>query len=125
MANGYCGKVLYVDLTAGTTKVEEPTEDHYRMYFGGWGFVVHELLHRAPVGVDPFAPENPLVFALGVASGTPIPGSGRHAVGAKSPLTGGFGEADVGGFWSTELKRAGFDAVVITGASEKPVYLWI
>jgi aldehyde:ferredoxin oxidoreductase len=125
MPSGYCGKILYVDLTAGKTKVEEPTEDHYRMYLGGWGFIAHELLRRTPKGVDPFAPENPLVFALGVASGTPIPGSGRHAVGAKSPLTGAFGEADVGGFWSAELKRAGFDAVVITGASDTPVYLWI
>jgi len=125
MANGYCGKILHVDLTAGTTEVEEPTEDHYRMYLGGWGFIAYELLKRAPKGVDPFAPENPLIFATGVASGTPVPGSGRHAVGAKSPLTGAFGEADVGGFWSAELKRAGFDGIVVTGASGKPVYLWI
>jgi aldehyde:ferredoxin oxidoreductase len=125
MASGYCGKILYVDLTAGTTKVEEPSEDSYRMYLGGWGFIARELLKRAPKGVDPLAPENPLIFATGVASGTPIPGSGRHAVGAKSPLTGAFGEADVGGFWSAELKRAGFDAIVVTGASKGPVYLWI
>ncbi|MFC2105055.1 aldehyde ferredoxin oxidoreductase family protein [Candidatus Bipolaricaulota bacterium] len=125
MPSGYCRKVLYVNLTAGTTEVDQPTEDFYRMYLGGWGFVAHELLKRAPKGVDPFAPENPLIFATGVVSGTPVPGSGRHAVGAKSPLTGGFGEADVGGFWSTELKRAGFDAVVVTGAAANPVYLWI
>lgn len=125
MPNGYCGKILYVDLTAKKTTVEESAEDFYRMYLGGWGFIAHELLKRAPSGVDPFAPENPLVFATGVASGTPIPGSGRHAVGAKSPLTGAFGEADVGGFWSVELKRAGFDAVVVTGTSDEPVYLWI
>jgi|GEM_PF-5454151 len=79
MARGYCGKVVYVDLTDRTTRVEKPTEDHYRMYLGGWGFVVHELLQWAPKSIDPFAPENPLVFSLGVASGTPIPGSGRHA----------------------------------------------
>jgi len=125
MATGYCGKLLYVDLTKRTTRVEEPSEDFYRMYHGGWGFVAHELLKRAPKGIDPFAPENPLIIATGVASGTPIPGSGRHAVGAKSPLTGAFGEADVGGFWSAELKRAGFDAIVISGRSEEPVYLWI
>jgi len=125
MANGYCGKVLYVDLTERTIRIEEPAESFYRMYLGGWGFIAHELLRRAPKGIDPLAPENPLVFATGVACGTSIPGSGRHAVGAKSPLTGGFGEADVGGFWGAELKRAGFDAVVVTGASEEPVYLWI
>ncbi|MGB2984141.1 MAG: aldehyde ferredoxin oxidoreductase family protein [Candidatus Bipolaricaulia bacterium] len=125
MPNGYVGKVLYVNLTSGKTSVEEPNEVYYRMYFGGWGFIAHELLNRAPKGVDPFAPENPIIFATGVVSGAPIPGSGRHAVGAKSPLTGGFGEADVGGFWSVELKRAGFDAVVITGKADEPVYLWI
>jgi len=125
MPNGYCGKILYVDLTAKKITIEEPSEDFYRKYLGGWGFIAYELLKRAPRGVDPLAPENPLIFATGVASGTPIPGSGRHAVGAKSPLTGAFGEADVGGFWSAELKRAGFDAVVVTGASEGPVYLWI
>ncbi len=125
MAEGYCGKILTVDLTERTTTIEEPAEDYYRMYLGGWGFIAHELLKRTAAGVDPLAPENPLVFATGVASGTPIPGFGRHAVGAKSPLTGGFGEADVGGFWSTELKRAGFDAVIVTGASDTPVYLWI
>jgi aldehyde:ferredoxin oxidoreductase len=125
MANGYVGKILRINLATGEKTVEEPSEDFYRMYLGGWGFIAHELLRNAPQGVDPLAPENPLVLAVGVASGTPIPGSGRHAVGAKSPLTGAFGEADVGGFWSTELKRAGFDAVVITGASDTPVYLWI
>ena len=125
MPNGYCGKVLYVNLATKVTAVEEPSEDYYRVYLGGWGFIAHELLKRAPRGVDPLAPENPLVFATGVVSGTPIPGSGRHAVGAKSPLTGGFGEADVGGFWGAELKRAGFDAVVVTGKAEEPVYLWI
>jgi len=125
MADGYCGKVLRVDLTAGTVDVEEPSERFYRMYLGGWGFIAHELLNRTEAGIDPLSSDNPLIFATGVASGTSIPGSGRHAVGAKSPLTGAFGEADVGGYWAVELKRAGFDAVVVEGASQAPVYLWI
>jgi len=125
MPNGYCGRMLYVDLTDRTTRVEERDEDFYRTYLGGWGVIAHELLKRAPRGVDPFAPGNPLIFATGVQTGSPVGSSGRHAVGAKSPLTGGFGEADVGGYWGTELKKAGFDAVVITGASKDPVYLWI
>jgi len=125
MPKGYCGKMLYVDLTDRTTRTEEPDEDFYRTYLGGWGVIAHELLKRAPKGVDPLAPGNPLIFATGVQTGTAVASSGRHAVGAKSPLTGGFGEADVGGYWGTELKRAGFDAVVITGASAEPVYLWI
>lgn len=125
MPHGYVGKLLRVDLTTRTATIDEPSDDFYRMHLGGWAFVAHELLTRTSKGLDPFDPENPLIFATGVASGTPIPGSGRHAVGAKSPLTGGFGEADVGGFWSVELKRAGFDAVIVTGASKTPVYLWI
>jgi aldehyde:ferredoxin oxidoreductase len=125
MPNGYCGKMLYVDLTDRTTRIEERDEDFYRTYLGGWSVIAHELLRLAPRGVDPFAPENPLVFATGVQTGSSVGSSGRHAVGAKSPLTGGFGEADVGGYWGTELKKAGVDAVVITGASETPVYLWI
>ena len=125
MPNGYCGKVLRVDLTNGVTSVETPDDSYYRMYLGGWGIIAHELLRNVPQGIDAFDPENAVIFAPGVATGTPIPGSGRHAVGAKSPLTGGFGAAEVGGFWGTELKRAGFDAVIIAGASETPVYLLI
>jgi len=125
MPNGYQNRILYADLTERTTRTEEPGDAFYRTYLGGWGIIAHELLKRAPVGVDPFAPENPLIFATGVLTGSNAPSSGRHAVGAKSPLTGGFGESDVGGYWGTELKRAGLDAVVITGASAEPVYLWI
>ncbi len=125
MPNGYCGKMLYVNLTDRTTRVEERDEDFYRTYLGGWGIIAHELLKRVPKGADPLGPENRIVFATGVQTGSAVASSGRHAVGAKSPLTGGFGEADVGGFWGTELKRAGLDAVVITGASSQPVYLWI
>ena len=125
MPFGYVGKILYVNLSEQETHIVEPPTAFYRMYLGGWGFIAHELLKRAPRGVDALAPGNPLIFASGVVSGAPIPGSGRHAVGAKSPLTGGFGEADVGGFWSVELKRAGFDAVVITGKAPEPIYLWI
>jgi len=125
MPSGYMGKTLRVDLASRTIEIQETEEKHHRMYLGGWGFIAHELLTNTPAGLDALDPRNPLVFATGVATGTPIPGSGRHAVGAKSPLTGGFGEADVGGFWGTELKRAGFDAVIVTGKAEEPCYLWI
>ena len=125
MPDGYCGKMLYVDLTTKKTTIEEPGEDYYRRYLGGWGVVACELLKRAPKGVDPLAPENPLIFATGIATGTPAPSGARHSVGAKSPLTGGFGQADLTSYWGSELKRAGFDALVVTGASFEPVYLWI
>ena len=125
MGNGFWNKILHVDLTKGTWEVEQPGDDFYRHYGGGRGYIAHYLLKYVPKGADPLGPDNVLVMAPGVVTGAPVPGAGRHSVGAKSPLTGGFGEAEAGGFWGAELKRAGWDAVVVHGASEKPVYLWI
>src|SRR5258707_1380595 len=122
---GSWGKVLRVDLTKGTTSVEEMDEATFRRHPGGRPLTAHYLLPELPQGAEPLGPENILVFAMGVLTGTPLSGASRHAVGAKSPLTGGFGEAEVGGFWGAELKRAGWDAIVVTGASTKPVYLYV
>jgi aldehyde:ferredoxin oxidoreductase len=125
MAFGYNGKILHVDLSRSTTTVEEPPEIFYRRYFGGRAFVAYYLLKMVPKGADPLGPENVLVFASSVLGGAPAHGLCRFSVGAKSPLTGGFGESEAGGYWGPELKFAGYDAVVITGRAAKPVYLWI
>lgn len=125
MPCGYHDKILRVDLTTGKVEVEQPGEHFFRTYFGGWGLIAHYLLQELEPGTDPLGPDNLLVFATGVVTGAPVGGSGRSAVGARSPLTGGFGEGDVGGFWGVELKRAGWDAIIITGQAEKPVYLWV
>jgi len=125
MKNGCNGRILRVNLSRSDIQVEEPGEDFYRTYFGGWGLVAYYLLKEVPPGIDPLSPENKLIFALGPLTGAPIAGAARNAVGAKSPLTGLFGEADVGGWWNAELKRAGFDAIIVEGKAEKPVYLWI
>jgi aldehyde:ferredoxin oxidoreductase len=122
---GYWNKILHVDLTARRTWVEEPGDAFFRHYGGGRGFIAHYLLKHVPKGADPLGPENVLIFAPGVLTGAPVPGAGRHSVGAKSPLTGGFGESESGGFWGAELKRAGWDAIVVHGASATPVYVWI
>ncbi len=122
---GSWGRILRVDLTRGTTAVEEMDEETFRLHPGGRALIAHYLLRELPAGVDALGPENVLVFAMGVLTGTPLSGASRHAVGAKSPLSGGFGEAEVGGFWGAELKRAGWDAIVVTGAAASPVYLWI
>ena len=122
---GYWNKILHVDLTAGTTTIEEPGDDFFRLYGGGRGLIGHYLLKHVPTGADPLGPDNVLIFAPGVLTGAPVPGAGRHSVGAKSPLSGGFGESEAGGFWGAELKRAGWDAIVVHGASSKPVYLWV
>jgi len=114
-----------VDLSSNTTSTEEPGEIFYRRYFGGWGFVAYYLLKELTPGADPLGPENKLIFAAGPLTGAPFSGSGRNAVGAKSPLTGGFGAAEVGGFWGAELKRAGFDAIIVEGKASSPVYLWV
>ncbi|GAG91067.1 unnamed protein product, partial [marine sediment metagenome] len=96
-----------------------------RKYLGGAGFVSYFLLKELRQGIDPLGPENKLVFALGPVTGVPLPGSGRNCVGAKSPLTGGYAKSEVGGFWGAELKHAGYDAIIVEGKAEKPVYLWI
>jgi aldehyde:ferredoxin oxidoreductase len=122
--NGCNGRILRVNLSDSSIMVEQPEEDFYRTYFGGWGFVAYYLLKELAPEVEPLSPENKLIFALGPVTGVPIGGSGRNAIGAKSPI-GLFGEADVGGFWGAELKRAGYDAIIIEGKAQKPVYLWI
>ena len=122
---GYWNKVLHVDLNAGTTSIEEPGDAFYRTYGGGRSMVAHYLLKHVPVGADALGPDNVLVMAAGVVTGTPVPGAGRHSVGAMSPLSGGITESESGGFWGAEMKRAGWDGIVIHGKSEKPVYLYI
>ncbi len=122
---GYSRKILRVDLGRGLMKVEEPTEDFYKLYIGGRGFIVYTLLREVLPGINPLGPENKLIFALGPLTGHLFPGSGRSSVGAKSPLTGAFGESEAGGYWGAELRRAGYDAIILEGKAAEPVYLWI
>ncbi len=122
---GYWNKILHVDLRDRSWRVEEPGDAFFRHYGGGRGIIAHYLLKHVPAGADPLGPDNVLIFAPGVLTGAPVPGAGRHSVGAKSPLTGGFGESESGGFWGAELKRAGWDGIVVHGVAATPVYLWI
>ncbi|MFC1922146.1 aldehyde ferredoxin oxidoreductase family protein [Chloroflexota bacterium] len=125
MPHGYNGKILHVNLTSGQFRVEEPEEAFYRQYMGGSALAMYYLLKQIPPDVDPLGPENVLVLALSVLTGTAISGQSRMTAAAKSPLTGGIGDSQGGGFFPAELKFAGFDAIVIKGKAEKPVYLWI
>ncbi len=125
MSFGYHRRILRVNLTDGQIAVETPDDVFYRRYLGGAGFIAYYLLKEVPPNTDPLGPENRLVFACGPLTGAPLAGSGRNAVGARSPLTGAMGEADVGGFWGAELKAAGFDAIVVEGQAASPVYLWV
>ncbi len=125
MAHGYNGKILKVNLTDSTHVVEEKDEYFYRTFMGGSAMASYFLLTEMEKGVDPLGPDNVLVMTTSILTGTGLPGSNRFTVAAKSPLNDGFGEAEAGGFFAFELRKAGFDAVVIKGKAPKPVYLWL
>jgi aldehyde:ferredoxin oxidoreductase len=123
---GYASKILHVDLTTGKTRTEKLKEDTAKKYIGGIGLGMRLWLANSKQGVEPFSPENPLVLALGPISGTMFPTAGNgHAFVSKSPETFAIGEAVAHGTFGAELKRAGYDAIILKGKSEKPVYLWI
>src|SRR5690606_17895457 len=122
---GYHGRILRVDLTTGTIEIERPDDAFYREYMGGSALGLYYLLKEMPAGVDPLGPENVMVVSLSVLTGAAISGQSRMTINAKSPLTGGIGDSQAGGFWPAELKRAGFDAIILKGASPTPVYLWV
>src|SRR5258706_602062 len=125
MPYGYNGKILHVDLTNGILTVEEPNEAFYRKYLGGSAMGMHYILRDMPKGADPIGPENVLTLMAGVTTGAAISGQSRLNANAKSPISGGIGDSQSGGFFPAELKFAGFDGIVIKGKSEKPVYLAI
>ena len=120
MPNGYWDRILHVDLTAANHADRvarrgvlapapgRPLADRPLPAAGG--------AQRAPTRLGP---DNVLVFAAGVLTGTPFPGAGRHSVGAKSPLTGAFGESEAGGFWGAELQHAGWDGIVVHGRADE------
>lgn len=125
MLYGYNGKILYVDLSTKKITVETPPQKFYRMYLGGSALGTYYCLRDIPVNADPLGPDNVLVLAPSVITGAPAPCLSRFSANAKSPITGGIGDAQGGGWWAPELKFAGYDAVVVRGISEKPVYIFI
>ncbi len=123
--NGYMGKLLHVDLSRGRFRDEPLREDHARQFVGGSGLAARIIYDMVGPETDPLGPLNPLVFMTGPFVGTAVPSAGRYSVCALSPLTRIWGEANSGGFFGPELRFAGYDGVVITGCSEKPVWLSI
>ena len=122
---GYMGKILRVDLTKGRVDVEALDENQAKKYIGGSGLATKILNDETGPQTDPLGPENRLIFMTGPFAATPVITSGRHHMVTKSPLTGAYTESDTGGTWGPYLKRAGFDGIVVTGKSSKPVYLWV
>ena len=114
MPYGYHGRVLHVNLTAGSITVEEPDERFYRRYMGGSAMGLYYLLKNTPPGTDPLAPENTLALMVSPLTGVPISGQSRMTATTRSPLNGMVGDSQCGGFWPAEFKFTGFDGVVMT-----------
>lgn len=121
----YTGRVLRVDLSAQTSAVEPLDPEWARLFVGGKGLLLRYLWEDLPEGADALSPENPLVLATGPFAGTAAATCSRLAVGCKSPATGTLLDSYVGGSFAPELKFAGYDAVVLTGAAPSPVLLLI
>ena len=122
---GYAGRVLYVDLTHKKAKTESIRNGFCQKYIGGNGFAIKLLYDNTDPKIDPLEPENVLVFAVGPFAGTMVPTSGKYIVQAKSPLTNFMGESISSGLWGQNMKRAGYDAIVITGRAETPTFLFV
>jgi aldehyde:ferredoxin oxidoreductase len=123
--HGYHGRFLKVDLTTLTTEDMSISEDIFRKYIGGATLAAHLIYPFVKRGMDPLAPESPLVFAIGPFTLTSIPMVSRYAVAGISPLTGWWGEATSGGVFPFRLKGSGYDGIFITGRAPKPVYLYL
>jgi aldehyde:ferredoxin oxidoreductase len=122
---GYMGKILRVNLTDRKINTEMIDESIYRKYIGGVGLGAYFLYRETDENTDPLGPENRLIFTVGPFTMTRIPSSGRHSIVAKSPLTGIWAESDVGGHWGLALRSIGYDGIIVQGASESPVYLYL
>jgi len=125
MPYGYNGKILKVNLSTKEIEVDEHDEYFYRTYMGGATLGAYYLLTEMKPKTDAFDPEALLVFAASVVTGAPAPGFSRYSVISKSPLTGAIGDSQSGGFWGAELKFSGYDAIVVKGKADEPVYLWL
>jgi aldehyde:ferredoxin oxidoreductase len=123
--NGYAGKMLRVDLSQGGILTQGLSENLIRDFIGGRGIHVKTLYDEVPPNVGPLDPENRMIIGAGPLAGTLAPSAGRCQCTNKSPLTGILGDSNVGGHFGAELKFAGYDHIVISGKSDKPVYLWV
>ncbi|MEM4311874.1 MAG: aldehyde ferredoxin oxidoreductase family protein [Nitrososphaerales archaeon] len=122
---GYTKKILRVNLSLGKIWVEEENDEFLKKYGGGYGTAGRILYDEVPPWVEPFDPENRLIFTTGPVTGTITQTAGRFTTVCKSPLSGYFGDSSCGGFWGPELKLAGYDMIVFHGRAPKPVYLWV
>ena len=123
--SGYCGKILRVNLSAGTIEVEELDLTIAKKFIGGRGLGTYFMMTEVPADVEALSPENKLIIATGPLTGSKAPTSARYMVVTKSPLSGTIASSNSGGFWGAELKRAGFDLIILEGKSSRPCYISI
>ncbi|MHC4474303.1 MAG: aldehyde ferredoxin oxidoreductase family protein [Planctomycetota bacterium] len=122
---GYCGMLLRINLTNADIKKEALDLDLAKKFIGGRGLGSYFLAQEIDPGVDPFDPANKLIFATGPLTGSQAPTSARYMVVTKSPLSGTVASSNSGGFWAPELKKAGYDLIIVEGKAEKPCYISI
>jgi aldehyde:ferredoxin oxidoreductase len=122
---GWMGKILRVNLSNGNINLEKLNMEDAKLYIGGRGLGTKIFMDEVDPTVEPFSPENKLIFITGPLTGTLGASAGRYEVVAKAPLTGTIGASNSGGHFGPELKFAGYDGIIFEGKSEKPVYLYI
>jgi len=119
------GRILRIDLSKKKISSQPLTNEQVELFLGGRGLGAEILFRELPRGIDPLSPENKLIFATGPLTGTGAPTSGRYSVTTRSPLTGTIFDSNSGGHFGVELKRSGWDAVVLDGRADRPSYIWI
>jgi aldehyde:ferredoxin oxidoreductase len=125
MANSLEQRLLKVDLTTGIVDLQRLPVDDVRQFLGGRGIAAKLLYEQVGAQTDPLSPSNLLIFSPGVLTGTMAPAAARTTITSKSPLTHRYLKNNAGGHWGAELRYAGYDHIVVSGASDRPVYLWI
>src|SRR5512136_2308032 len=125
MMNGYGGNILRVNLSTGQITQEATRPEVARDFIGGRGFGAYFLFKEVPKGADPLGLENKLIISSGPFAGMLIPGGGKCDFTCKSPLTGGYASASLGGLFTAEIKYAGLDSIILEGTSPRPVFLLI
>jgi aldehyde:ferredoxin oxidoreductase len=123
--DGWTGQILRVDLTTKSYHAEPFSEEFAHTWIGGRGFAAKYLYDELAPGIDPLGPENKFVVAVGPISGISAPNTGKTVVAAKSPLTGGYGDGNLGSRVTEKLRRAGYDALIVEGRAERPTLLYI
>ncbi|MDH5753782.1 MAG: aldehyde ferredoxin oxidoreductase family protein [Candidatus Bathyarchaeota archaeon] len=122
---GWNGKLLRVNLSKSKAAVQKYDAGIAKKFLGGRGVAIKFLWDELKPGIDPFSPENRLVFAAGPLTGFALPSSGKLVVAAKSPLTGGYGDGNLGTYAAVQIRKAGYDAIIVEGKARKPTILLV